>query len=78
MFRAPKMKKLIIIMMAAASSLAFADNTVTSPAPVPGATAEIKYPWESSVSLGLTLTRGNSDTTLATADFETQKENAAK
>jgi len=73
MFRAPKMKKLIIIMMAAASSVAFADNTVSSPAPVPGATAEIKYPWESSVSLGLTLTRGNSDTTLATADFETQR-----
>jgi putative salt-induced outer membrane protein YdiY len=32
-----------------------------------------KKPWESSVSAGLTLTRGNSDTLLFTADFLTQR-----
>ena len=32
-----------------------------------------KYPWESSVGAGLTLTRGNSDTLLVTASIETHK-----
>jgi putative salt-induced outer membrane protein YdiY len=32
-----------------------------------------KYPWESSFSAGLTLTRGNSDTLLFTAGIETHK-----
>ncbi len=36
-------------------------------------TAEIKYPWSSSITAGLTLTRGNSDTLLATAKFLTDK-----
>jgi putative salt-induced outer membrane protein YdiY len=68
------MKQSAIIIVAMTSTLALADNNPGStPAPVPGATAEIKYPWESSVSAGLTLTRGNSDTTLFTADFLTQK-----
>ena len=35
-----------------------------------------KNPWESSVSAGLTLTRGNSDTMLFTADFLTQRKTA--
>jgi len=37
------------------------------PAPPP------KYPWQSSVSVGLTMTRGNSDTLLFTAGFQTQR-----
>jgi putative salt-induced outer membrane protein len=32
-----------------------------------------KYPWESSVGAGLTLTRGNSDTLLVTANIQTHK-----
>jgi len=32
-----------------------------------------KYPWQSAVSVGLTLARGNSDTMLFTADFLTQR-----
>jgi putative salt-induced outer membrane protein YdiY len=32
-----------------------------------------KYPWESSVGTGLTLTRGNSDTLLITASIQTHK-----
>ncbi|HEX9045922.1 MAG TPA: DUF481 domain-containing protein [Verrucomicrobiae bacterium] len=31
------------------------------------------YPWKSSVSVGLTLARGNSDTMLFTADYATQR-----
>lgn len=32
-----------------------------------------KYPWDSSAAIGLTLTRGNSDTILTTASIHTQK-----
>jgi len=32
-----------------------------------------KFPWTNSISLGLTLARGNTETELATADFLTQK-----
>jgi putative salt-induced outer membrane protein YdiY len=32
-----------------------------------------KYPWESSVGAGLTLTRGNSDTLLVTSSFQTHR-----
>jgi putative salt-induced outer membrane protein YdiY len=32
-----------------------------------------KYPWQNSVSLGVTGTRGNSDTTLFTADYQAQR-----
>jgi putative salt-induced outer membrane protein YdiY len=63
------MKKLIATIVATAGVLtAFADNT-----PNLGAGAEVKYPWESSVSAGVTLTRGNSQTALFTADAQTQK-----
>jgi putative salt-induced outer membrane protein YdiY len=54
-------------------------NVVPPAAPVAAAAttaipaAPPKNPWQSSVSVGLTLTRGNSDTTLFTADFLTQK-----
>lgn len=37
------------------------------PAPPP------KYPWESSITMGLTLTRGNSDTMLFTGKIQTHK-----
>ena len=62
--------------------------TVTNIVPllqVPAATAAIaagvppppaispKFPWQSAVSVGLSLTRGNSDTTLFTADYLTQR-----
>ncbi|HEY4414865.1 MAG TPA: DUF481 domain-containing protein [Verrucomicrobiae bacterium] len=33
----------------------------------------VKYPWDSSICAGLTLTRGNSDTLLATVKFLTDK-----
>ena len=32
-----------------------------------------KYPWQNAVSVGLTLTRGNSDTALYTADYAAQR-----
>jgi putative salt-induced outer membrane protein YdiY len=35
--------------------------------------APAKYPWQSSITAGLTLTRGNSDSLLATAKFITDK-----
>lgn len=53
------------------------------PAPTPAAPAPkklavpVKYPWESSVSAGLSVVRGNSDTTLVSADFSTQKKTPA-
>lgn len=60
------MKKQIALLITAAGALtAFADDSAL--------TAQVKYPWESSVAVGLTLTRGNSDTLLATANFLTQK-----
>jgi putative salt-induced outer membrane protein len=40
------------------------------------APAKITYPWVSSLAAGLTITRGNSDTTLFTAKFQTQKKHA--
>jgi len=60
-------------------------TNIVPPAPAMPATAAIaagvppapkispKYPWESAVSVGLTLTRGNSDTMLFTADYLTQR-----
>jgi len=46
-------------------------TNLVSAAPAPASTA--KYPWLSSVSAGLTLTRGNSSSTLFNADFVTKK-----
>ena len=60
-------------------------TNIVPPAPLATAAAAIaatvppapaikpKHPWQSSVSAGLTLTRGNSDTMLFTADFLTQR-----
>jgi putative salt-induced outer membrane protein YdiY len=39
----------------------------------PTIVAAVKYPWNSSITAGLTLTRGNSETLLATAKFLTDK-----
>jgi len=55
-------------------------NVVTSapaqtptPAATPAPAAPVKHSWNSSVSAGLTLVRGNTDTTLFSADFLTEK-----
>jgi putative salt-induced outer membrane protein YdiY len=64
-------------------------TNIVPPMPVSAATAAIaaavpptppakpslppKYPWQNAVSLGLTMTRGNSDTTLFTADYLAQR-----
>jgi putative salt-induced outer membrane protein len=43
-------------------------------APTTNAVVQLpKYPWESSISAGLTLTRGNSDTLLATGGVQTHR-----
>jgi putative salt-induced outer membrane protein len=43
-------------------------------APPPGTVVQPpKYPWESSISAGLTLTRGNSETLLATGGVQTHR-----
>jgi putative salt-induced outer membrane protein YdiY len=54
--------------LATGSTQLFADAATTNSSP-----AAIKYPWESSISLGLTLTKGNSDTSLFTAKFASGK-----
>jgi putative salt-induced outer membrane protein YdiY len=49
-------------------------NVVPAPGPAPAAVAEVKkYPWDSSISAGLTLTRGNSHTLLYSGTFQTAK-----
>jgi putative salt-induced outer membrane protein YdiY len=46
----------------------------TEAAPAPSAVVQPpKYPWESSISAGLTLTRGNSDTLLVTGGLQTHQ-----
>jgi len=66
------MKKTVATLIATAGILvAFAETkTDTSAA---GVVKGKKYPWESSVSAGLTVTRGNTSTTLFTAGFLTQR-----
>jgi putative salt-induced outer membrane protein YdiY len=63
------MKQQIATFIVAAGVLtAFADTNTNN------VTTVVKKPkWESSVGVGLTLTRGNSDTILVTANFLTQK-----
>jgi putative salt-induced outer membrane protein YdiY len=67
------MKKTIATIVATAGILAAFAETSTNTSATAGVTPEKKYPWESSVSVGLTVTRGNSQTLLFTADFLTQK-----
>ncbi len=52
--------------------LAQAQNAAVSRT-APALSAEVKYPWNSSVSAGLTLTRGNTETMLFTTDLQTDK-----
>jgi putative salt-induced outer membrane protein YdiY len=47
--------------------------TSTNPPPPPLATQKIKYPWNNSISTGLTLARGNTDTTLVSAEYNTTR-----
>ena len=42
-------------------------------APVPAPAAPVKYPWKSAISAGISLTRGNSQTLLTSAEFLTEK-----
>lgn len=53
--------------MVAGVSVAMADTSANPGAN--GVSTELKYPWEHSIGLGVSLTRGNSETALFTADF---------
>jgi putative salt-induced outer membrane protein YdiY len=68
---------LVTLAIAAGTVAAVAQTAAPAPTPAPAATitndVAIKYPWESSVSAGLTLIRGNKSSTLLTADFITKK-----
>jgi len=72
-------KNILILVAFAAVVTAHADpapalaNTV---APATNSVPVNKYPWVSTVTAGLTLTRGNSDTILFTAKYLTQKKQA--
>lgn len=57
----------------AAAIMAAQAETVTTTNAAGVVKQEIKYPWESSISAGLTLTSGNSDTLLTTAAVGTQR-----
>ncbi len=66
------MKKPVATILAAAGIMvAFAETSTNTGST--GVVPEKKYPWESSVSAGLTLTRGNSQTMLFTVDYLTAK-----
>jgi putative salt-induced outer membrane protein YdiY len=66
------MKKPIATILAAVGVLAaFAETSTNTSAP--GVVLAKKYPWQSSLTAGLTLTKGNSDTLLFTASLQTQK-----
>jgi len=64
-------------MPVAAATAAIAAGVPPTPSPTPTTSAKPslppKYPWQNAVSVGLTMTRGNSDTTLFTADYLAQK-----
>ena len=47
--------------------------TSSKPVTPPLAHQAIKYPWNNSISAGLTLARGNTDTTLVSADYTTTR-----
>ena len=50
-----------------------AASAVATMPPPPAPVVAIKFPWQNAVSLGVTLTRGNSDNTTFTADYLGQK-----
>lgn len=61
---------------AAVSTAAIAAGVPPAPHAAPIATtnaAATKYPWQNATSIGATMTRGNSDTTLFTADYSIQR-----
>ncbi len=49
------------------------NQTSTNAAPAQPKVVAPLYPWKSSIAFGLTLARGNTDTTLASATFGTEK-----
>jgi len=68
--------KTVIVSLAgcAIAASAMAQETAAPPTATAAAAAEVKKPtWESSVGFGLALTKGNSDTLMATANFLTGK-----
>jgi len=70
------MKKPIATIIATAGVMAvFADTSTNTSAP--GVVQEKKSPWQSNASLGITLTRGNSDTSLFTAKVLTARKDAS-
>ncbi len=60
-----KRGKFIVIALAGLFSIRLSAQTVS--------TVTNKYPWESSIAAGLTLTKGNSDTLLLTTKLQTQR-----
>jgi putative salt-induced outer membrane protein YdiY len=71
------MKKLITIIVAAAGITAASAETSTNSIAAGVAAPEIKYPWKSSITAGLSLTSGNSDSELATLKFVSDKKTPA-
>jgi putative salt-induced outer membrane protein YdiY len=67
------MKKLFVTVVAATLMLAANVGFAASASTITNAAPEIKYPWESSISAGLTLTSGNSDSTVFTAAIGTKR-----
>ena len=67
------MKKPIATIVATAVILAAFADTSTNTGATGTPTPEKKYPWESSVSAGLTITSGNSDTILGTLAVATAR-----
>ena len=67
------MKKLVTTIVMAAAIMAARAEIVTTTNAAGVVKQEIKYRWESSISAGLTLTSGNSDTLLTTAAVGTQR-----
>lgn len=67
------MKKTITIIVAAAGIMAAFAETSTSTGASGAVTPEIKYPWASRVSVGLTLTSGNVNSVLVAAALGTAR-----
>jgi putative salt-induced outer membrane protein YdiY len=67
------MKKLITIIVAAAGIMAASAETSTNSTTNGVAVAAVKYPWISSITAGLSLTRGNSSSELASLKFLSDK-----
>lgn len=65
-----------VVTMLVTNVVTITNVVAVSPAPeaaAPKTMAPAKYPWESSVAVGLALTRGNSETLLFTAGLETTR-----